>query len=149
MEAVLDPSVKASDIQLKLHGNYLETVEWLAEIEFYKTELRLLSKLLDKAFHRFHKRKEYTDLLKLDKRLKVFLFYSIKEMQQRIEDHERGFVLLDQNIFSQDDKLILERHTEFDQAMSKFKDERKKLKTELLKFSEAEWKSASNRNVCL
>ncbi|MEO8146775.1 MAG: hypothetical protein ABI723_04005 [Bacteroidia bacterium] len=149
METLTTTFAKESRLQFNPHDIYISTIEWLSELEFSKTELSLLSKLLDKSFLRAHKQQEYCELLRLDKRVKLFLNYTLRDMQRKIAEHEKHFVLLDENIFTQDEQFIHDEHKENESCLTEFRNDLNKLKNELFHFVEGEWKSATTRNFAL
>src|SRR4051812_1728233 len=84
-----------------------ETIEWLSEMEFCKTELIFLTRLLNKSFLKAMTKKEISSVTLLGKRTHTFYQKTWKQLYDSIVVHEKHLASLDENSFSFDEKIII------------------------------------------
>jgi hypothetical protein len=143
MTILLSPAT--SDYLLEPAPDHLhqDATEWLSDLEFCKTELSFLNKLLDKTFLRSSATQMQNDLAALDNRVKFFRTVSLKKLHDEIINHERRLAVLDEDVFSMDRESIIKEHEKQEVAVNTFMETVKKLKKEIFAFVEQEIKSAT------
>lgn len=117
-----------------------DAMEWLSDLEFCKTELSFLNKLLDKSFLRVKGAQKLSELLAFEKKIRLFRSNSIKNIHDRVVHHEQRLEELDENMFAQDEQEIREDHKKINADVMTFMGNVKKIKKEIFDFVEKELK---------
>jgi hypothetical protein len=127
--------------------NYMhdETISWLSDLEFCRTELAFLTRLLDKTFLRVKSAQKISDLIQLEKKVKTFRMMSVKALHDEVVNYERELSLLDENKFLKKKQSFFNEHEKHELAINRFMNEVKEMKMEVFKFVETEIKSEKNK----
>lgn len=149
MTKLITPSKNEYQLQIGLNTLHAETIEWLSEIEFGKTELSFLNKLLDKYFLRIEDTARLSALFDLDKRLKGFKLNDLKLLHKVMVMHENRLDALDENMFSQDEQMVRDEHATIKLKAEVFTDNIKKIKREIFDFVEREIIAVGKRKIDL
>jgi hypothetical protein len=131
-----------SNFMLQVGHDYLhhETTEWLSELEFCKTELSFLTKLLDKAFLRVRGKLKVNELTEIEKKVKSFRTKTLKLLHDGIIAHEQHLGALDELTFKQDEESTREEHRKYSSAMKEFTLSIKEIKKEIFEIVETQVK---------
>jgi hypothetical protein len=135
--------VPKNDFLLQEHpvNMHEETMEWLSELEFCKTELAFLSKLLNKALFNTGSIRKISELDMLDKKIKVFKEKTLKEIHDSVIRHELHLASLDENAFAQA-YLIKQEHNKKSMSVKAFMSSVKRVKKEIFDFVERQMKQS-------
>lgn len=144
METLLAPPQNELLLQLSLDDLHHTTTEWISKLEFCKTELSFLTKLLDKYFLRVKGNQKITELTSLSIKVKSLRNKALKELHNSVIVHERNLASLHANMLIQDEQAIREEHLKFNLGFKEFMSELKKLKQETFNFLDKELKLAAN-----
>ncbi|HRH65005.1 MAG TPA: hypothetical protein PLU53_01780 [Bacteroidia bacterium] len=123
-------------LQTGISELHYEVTQWINEIEFYKTELFFLNKLLDRYLLRISNSEKVNAMLDLEKKVKSFRTGTLKKMIAAITEHEAELAKLDDNDLSQDEQRIREEHKEHKLAVKELAGNVKKLKIDIFSFVE-------------
>ena len=142
MTRLIAPS--KNDFLLQEHpvNMHVEAREWLSELEFCKTELAFLNKLLNKAFLSAVSIKKINALDIIDKKIKVFKEKMLKEILDSVILHEQHLASLDENSFAQDAHVINQEHNKTSMGVKAFMSSVKKIKQEIFDFTEGQMKQS-------
>jgi hypothetical protein len=129
-----------SDYLLQPHPSDLhnEATEWISDLEFCKTELIFLNKLLDKSFLKTKGKERLADLLAFEKKIRFFRANTLKSIHSEVIVHERHLASLDENVFAQDEQSIREEHERINTSVNAFMGTVRKIKKEIFDFVEKE-----------
>jgi hypothetical protein len=124
-----------------LNELHADTIEWLSDLEFCKTELSFLFKLLDKYFLRVRGDEKLNELFILESRVKSFRTEILKDLFEEINNHEKHLASLDENMFTNDEQSIRDEHEKYTLSIKAFMGSVKKVKKYLFDFVEIELKA--------
>jgi hypothetical protein len=144
METLLTPPDKEYLLQTGLSDLHHEATEWLSELEFCKTELTFLNKLLDKFFLKTKGSQKISELTNIEIKIKAFRNKTLKNLHQAIISHEQHLGVLDEILSEQDEESIREEHRKYDTDIKNFMNDIKKIKKELFAFVGTELKLTAN-----
>lgn len=117
-----------------------ESLNWLSELEFYKTEIAFLTKLLDIAFLRITSGQNLDELNVLEKKVRSFREKRLDELHNKIMRHENHLSELDEDVFKKNKPEIDEEHHSQFRDMTTFTDNIKELKKEIFALVETQLK---------
>ena len=117
----------------ELHG---DVIRWLDEIEFYKTEVSFLIKLMNRHLLRINQSEKVNSLLELEKRVKNYRTLKLSKVMLALYDLESHLSRLDEVLFSQDEQMIREDHKKLKNETDEITLTIKKLKLEIFAFIE-------------
>lgn len=117
----------------ELHG---DVIRWLDEIEFYKTEVSFLIKLMNRHLLRINQSEKVNSLLELEKRVKNYRTLKLSKVMLALYDLESHLSRLDEVLFSQDEQMIREDHKKLKNETGEITLTIKKLKLEVFAFIE-------------
>lgn len=117
----------------ELHG---DVIRWLDEIEFYKTEVSFLIKLMNRHLLRINQSEKVNSLLELEKRVKNYRTLKLSKVMLALYDLESHLSRLDEVLFSQDEQMIREDHKKLKNETGEIALTIKKLKLEVFAFIE-------------
>jgi len=142
MKSLLTPA--KSTYLLEQGPDYLhqETTEWLSELEFCKTELSFLAKLLDKAFLRVSDAQKLSDLASLEKKVKAVRTLTLQTVQEEVIKYERILSRIDQDQFFMNKQSMMGQHLLNAQKVKDFMSTVRKIKAEIFKTVEQQLKQA-------
>ncbi|HKR04581.1 MAG TPA: hypothetical protein VJY62_08080 [Bacteroidia bacterium] len=121
---------------------HVETTEWLSDIEFCKTELAFLCKLLNKVLFSTGNIRKINELDMIDKKIKVFKEKTLKEIHDSVISHEQHLASLDENAFAQEANVIKQEHYKTSMSVKAFMSSVKKVKKEIFDFVEGQMKQS-------
>ena len=122
-----------------------DATEWLSDLEFCRTELSFLIKLLDKTFLRVRGTQRLDDLSILEKKVRALRAKPLKQLHDAVILHEQHLASLDLDEFSLNRQSIVEEHAKHELGVTAFMRTIKKIKKEIFDFVEAEIKTSSKK----
>lgn len=117
-----------------------EALEWLSDLEFYKTEISFLTKLLDIAFLRVTSDENLNQLKALERKVRSFREKTLDDLHLLITKHENHLSKLDEDVFKKKKYEIDEEHRNHYKDVVDFAEEIKELKKEIFTLVEVQMK---------
>jgi len=143
METLLAPPEKI--LQTGMDELHRETIDWVMELEFCKTELSFLGKLLDKYFLKIKGNQQLSELTKLDIKVRAFRGTTLNFLHRELVSHEKHIAELEEKkVRQQDEQIVREEHLKFDNDVKDFMRYVKNIKNEVFRFVEKELKSSTD-----
>jgi len=110
MTTLLAPPKNDFLLQTGISELHSDVICWLDEVEFYKTEISFLIKLMNRHLLRINQSEKVNALLELEKKVKNYRTVKLSKMMLALYDLESQLSKLDESLFSQDEQLIREEH---------------------------------------
>ena len=123
-------------LQTGISELHSDVIRWLNEIEFYKTEISFLIKLMNRQLLRLNHSEKVNTLLELEKKVKNYRTIKLSKMMLALYDLESHLSKLDEDLFSQDEQKIREEHKKLKSDADEISVSIRKLKLEVFAFIE-------------
>jgi hypothetical protein len=136
MTTLLAPPKNDFLLQTGISELHSDVIRWLDEIEFYKTEVSFLIKLMNRHLLRINQSEKVNSLLELEKRVKNYRTLKLSKVMLALYDLESHLSRLDEVLFSQDEQMIREDHKKLKNETDEITLTIKKLKLEVFAFIE-------------
>jgi GTPase involved in cell partitioning and DNA repair len=124
-----------------------EALIWLSEIEFYKTEIIFLTKLLDIAFLRVTSAGNLERMKLLEKKINDFREKTLDDLHAKVISHENQISALDEDEFQKNKSAVDEVHHGHFREIMTFKNEVRELKKEIFELVENQLKRAKKTSM--
>jgi len=123
---------------------FLETKEWKSDLEFYKTELAFLDKLLDKTFLRITTHAETIELESLTSEIRNLVDNKLEPLFRKVLSHEKYLGTMEKETFSKSEDSLWEEQGKIGGEIYSFISEVKILKQNIFKSVEEIMRIAKN-----
>ena len=117
-----------------------DATQWLSDLEFYKTELAFLAKILNIAFLRVSSQQQLRGLKSLENKVKLFSEHSLDKLHEQVIRHENHLSELSEDKFKKNRKAVIEEHQAQFGEMRTFSDDVRDLKKEIFAVVENQLK---------
>lgn len=147
MTKLLTPATNAYLLEPAPQHLHSEALEWLSDLEFYKTEIIFLTKLLDIAFLRVTSDENLKLLKALEKKVRSFREQTLDDLHQRVTEHEKHLSELDEDLFKKNKPKVDEEHHNRYKEFVAFAEEIKELKKEIFTLVEVQMKRSKQASM--
>ena len=119
-----------------------ETIEWLSDIEFCRTEFAFLLKLIDREFLKVMGKQKPDDLEVLEKKVESFLEKTLGDLYSKTNRHEHNLFSINENVSEETEKLIRSEHSKLSGKIAVLMTSVKEIKKEIFEVVEKQLKVA-------
>ncbi len=126
---------------------FQEAREWKSDLEFYRTELSFLGKLLDKTFLRITTHAEIVELEDLNKKVTGLLDKKLEPLFKKTVAHEEYLGTMEGEKFHKSEDAVWEEQGKVRNEIMMFVTDAKKLKSDIFKSVEKIMRIANNASA--